>query len=83
MAWGEMATSFFKYASILVALAVGLYATLLGLLATSTFQSHVVYLHAIQMTWFKNLNVPETFGFLKNQVTPFSITTSDSERLHA
>ncbi|KFY32548.1 hypothetical protein V493_00099 [Pseudogymnoascus sp. VKM F-4281 (FW-2241)] len=83
MVLGEMATSFFKYASILVALAVGLYATLLGLLTTSTFQSHVVYLHAIQMTWFKNLNIPETFGFLKNQVTPFSITTSDSERLYA
>lgn len=78
-----MATSFVKYASISVALAVGLYATLLGLLTTSTFQSHVVYLHAIQMTWFKDLNVPKTFGFLKNQVTPFSITTSDSERLYA
>ena len=59
MASGEMAASFFKYASISVALAVGLYATLLGLLTTSTFQSHVVYLNAIQMTWFKNLNVPE------------------------
>ncbi|KFY86380.1 hypothetical protein V498_07530 [Pseudogymnoascus sp. VKM F-4517 (FW-2822)] len=78
-----MATSLFTYASISVALAVGLYATLLGLLTTSTFQSHVVYLHAIQMTWFKDLNVPETFGFLKNQVTPFSITTSDGERLYA
>ncbi|KFY92461.1 hypothetical protein V500_04183 [Pseudogymnoascus sp. VKM F-4518 (FW-2643)] len=79
----EMATYFFKYASILVALVVGLYATLLGLLTTSTFQSNVVYLHAIQMTWFKDLNIPENFGFLKNQVTPFSITTSDSERLYA
>ncbi|KFY27126.1 hypothetical protein V493_03691 [Pseudogymnoascus sp. VKM F-4281 (FW-2241)] len=83
MALGEMATSFFKYASISVALAVGLFATLLGLLTTSTFQSHVVYLHAVQMTWFKDLNIPETFGFLKNQVTPLSITTSDSERLYA
>ncbi|KFY68203.1 hypothetical protein V496_01225, partial [Pseudogymnoascus sp. VKM F-4515 (FW-2607)] len=83
MVLGEMATSFLKYASISVALAVGLYATLLGLLTTSTFQSHVVYLHAIQMTWFKDFNIPETFGFLKNQVTPFSITTSDSERLYA
>lgn len=69
--------------SIPVAVAVGLYAILLGLLTTSTFQSHVVYLHAIQMTWFKDLNVPETFGFLRNQVTPFSINTTDGERLHA
>jgi abhydrolase domain-containing protein 12 len=79
----ELVTSFLKYASISVAVAVGMYATLLGLLATSTFQSHVVYLHAIQMTWFKDLNVPEAFGFLRNQVTPFSIKTSDGERLYA
>ena len=83
MAAGEMAASFFKYASISVAAAIGLYAVLLGLLTTSTFQSHVVYLHAIQMTWFKDLNVPETFGFLRNQVTPFSIKTPDGERLYA
>ncbi|OBT38551.1 hypothetical protein VE00_11127 [Pseudogymnoascus sp. WSF 3629] len=72
-----------KYAFISVAVAAGLYAALLGLLTTSTFQCHVVYLHAIQMTWGKDLNVPETFGFLKNQVTPFSIETSDGKRLYA
>lgn len=83
MTASEIAGSFFKYASIPVAVVVGLYAILLGLLTTSTFQSHVVYLHAIKMTWFKDLNVPETFGFLKNQVTSFSIRTPDGERLHA
>jgi abhydrolase domain-containing protein 12 len=35
------------------------------------------------MTWRKDLNVPETFGFLKNQVTTFSIETSDGEYLYA
>jgi abhydrolase domain-containing protein 12 len=83
MASGETAASVFKYASVSLAVAVGLYATLLGLLTTSTFQSHVVYLHAVQMTWFKDLNVPEDFGFLKNQVTPFTISTSDNESLYA
>lgn len=83
MTAGEMAASVFKYASVLVAIAAALYASLLGLLTTSAFQSHAVYLHAIQMTWFKNLNVPETFGFLKNQATPFSINTSDGECLYA
>jgi abhydrolase domain-containing protein 12 len=83
MATGEIIASFFKFASISVAVAVGLYVTLLGLLTTSTFQSHVVYLHTIQMTWFKDLNIPETFGFLRNQVTPFSIRTSDDEQLYA
>jgi abhydrolase domain-containing protein 12 len=62
----KIAAALFKYASISVAFAFGLYATLLGLLATATFQSDVVYLHAVQMTWFKNLNIPESFGFLKN-----------------
>lgn len=83
MAAGEIVASFFKYAAIVVAVLIGLYATLLALLTTSTFQSHVVYLNAIQMTWFKDLNVPELFGFLKNQVTPFSIKTSDGKRLYA
>ncbi|TVY44422.1 Monoacylglycerol lipase ABHD12 [Lachnellula cervina] len=35
------------------------------------------------MTWFRDLDVPEMFGFLYNQVTPFSITVSDGEALYA
>jgi abhydrolase domain-containing protein 12 len=58
----------YYYTSLAIAIGSGLYVTLLGLLTTSSFQSHVVYLHAIQMTWFKNLNTPEMFGFMKNQV---------------
>lgn len=53
MAAGEIIASFFKYASISVAVAVlvrTLYATLLGLLTMLTFQSHVVCLHDIQMS---------------------------------
>ncbi|KAL4876906.1 Alpha/Beta hydrolase protein [Aspergillus karnatakaensis] len=83
MAADELVGSVFKYAFFSLAATVGLYATLLGLLTTAGFQSHLVYLHAVQMTWFKDLNVPETFGFLKNQVTPFSIKTSDDEQLYA
>ncbi|KAJ5861735.1 uncharacterized protein N7529_009045 [Penicillium soppii] len=79
MTSSEIDGTFFKYASILVAFAVVLYAILLGLLTTSTFQSNVAYLHTIQMAWFKDLNVPEPFGFLKSQVTPFSINTTDGE----
>lgn len=83
MTASQIAASFFEYACIAVASLLGVYAVLLALLTTSTFQSHVVYLHAIQMTWFKDLDVPETFGFRKNQVTPFTIKTPDNERLHA
>ncbi|KAL8815941.1 MAG: hypothetical protein Q9223_004976 [Gallowayella weberi] len=74
---------FLKTGAISAAVAVALYATLLGLLTTSTFQAHVVYLHKIQMTWFKDVNVPESFGFLRNQVTPFSIKSADGGALYA
>lgn len=73
----------FRVASISVALLVGLYAGLLGLLTTSSFQAHVVYLHKIQMTWFKDLDIPETFGFLGNQATPFFIKSSDGGSLYS
>ncbi|KAK6504988.1 hypothetical protein TWF481_006921 [Arthrobotrys musiformis] len=73
-----------KYGSISAATFVGIYACLLGLITNhSFFQGHAVYLHAIQTTWFKDLNVPEAFGFLHNQVTPFSIESSDGESLYA
>jgi abhydrolase domain-containing protein 12 len=75
-----MISSIFKYGSISAAVLVGLYAVIIGLLTTPTFQAHVVYLHKIQMTWFKDLNVPETFGFLKNQVTPFYLETFEGHR---
>lgn len=80
---GEMVATIFKYGVISAAVVVGLYAILLGLLATSTFQTHVVYLHKIQMTWFKDLTVPESFGFMRNQVTPFFLESSDGEKLYA
>ncbi|KAL8650501.1 MAG: hypothetical protein Q9226_005119 [Calogaya cf. arnoldii] len=72
-----------KYATVSAAVAVGLYATLLGLLTRPSFQAHVVYLHKIQMTWFRDLNIPESFGFLRNQVTPFSIKSSGGGALYA
>lgn len=78
-----MISSIFKYASISGAVLAVIYAILLGLLTTATFQAHVVYLHKIQMTWFRDLDVPENFGFLRNQVTPFSIKSSDGESLYA
>ncbi|KAK3173514.1 hypothetical protein OEA41_006844 [Lepraria neglecta] len=77
-----MAYLLFKYASISAAVLVGLYAGLLGLLTTSSFQAHVVYLHKIQMTWFKDLDVPESFGFLRSQ-TPFSIKSPTGGTLYA
>ena len=80
---GNMASLVFRYASISSAVLVGLYAGLLGLLTTSFFQAHVVYLHKMQMTWFKDLNVPERFGFLRGQTTPFAIKSSTGGSLYA
>ena len=59
------------------------YVLLLTALTTPWFQRHVVYLHAIEMTWFKDLDTPEIFGFLHNQVTPFNIQSGDSANLYA
>ena len=80
---GTMAYLLIKYVSVSAAVLVGLYASLLGLLTTSFFQAHVVYLHKIQMTWSKDLNVPEEFGFLRDQTTPFHINSSSGGKLYA
>lgn len=78
-----MVVTLLRYASVLAAILVGLYAVLLGLLTTSFFQANAVYLHKIQMTWFKDLDVPESFGFLRGQTTPFSIESSTGQNLYA
>lgn len=62
---------------------VGLYLTFISLLATSYLQDHVMYLHRVTLTWAQDVNVPEQWGFLQNQVTPFQLKTPDGETLHA
>ena len=79
----QMIWHLLKYALIASASFVGLYSAFLGLLTVQWFQAHVVYLHALQMTWGKDLDQPEIFGFLHNQVTPFNIKSSASEVLYA
>jgi len=71
-----------KHVAIAVSTLAAMYIGLLGLLTTPWFQAHVVYLHAISMTWFKDLNVPEVFGFLHNQVTPLNIQSGAPETLY-
>ena len=83
MMTGPVNQIFLKHVSILAAVLIGLYAALLALLTTPSFQGHVVYLHKLQMTWFKDLDVPEMFGFLRGQTTPFFIQSSMGESLYA
>ncbi len=60
-----------------------LYLVFLACLTFPTIQAHVIYLHRITLTWFQDVNVPEHWGFLRNQVTPFHLITPDGETLHA
>ncbi|KAJ4417722.1 hypothetical protein N0V82_005996 [Gnomoniopsis sp. IMI 355080] len=60
------------------------YLGLLGAMITvPALQAHAIYLHRVTLTWSKDLNVPEQFGFLHNQVIPFRIPTEDHVSLHA
>ena len=64
-------------------ISTGLYLTLLTLLAIPFFQNHIIYLHQVTLTWFQDVNFPERWGFLHNQVTPFFLRTSDNKFIHA
>jgi hypothetical protein len=75
--------SLFRFASVSLASSTTIYSGLLNLLTIPLLQTHVFYLHHVTLTWQKDLNVPESFGFLHNQVTPFSIGTPNREILHA
>jgi abhydrolase domain-containing protein 12 len=60
------------------------YLTILGaMIVVPSLQAHAIYLHRIELTWFKDLNVPEQFGFQHNQAIPFRIATGDGVKLHA
>ncbi|KAI4866089.1 alpha/beta-hydrolase [Hypoxylon rubiginosum] len=60
-----------------------LYAIFLGVLTIPFFQNQIIYLNRMTLTWFQDVNVPEQWGFLHNQVTPFHLPTEDGETLHA
>ena len=54
------------------------------LLCTSTWvQRQLFYAHKVPIWWGQQLDKPERFGFLKNQVIPFYIPTKDGHRLYA
>lgn len=62
---------------------VGVYAAFIVLLTIPTLQDHVIYLHRVTLTWFQDVNTPETWGFLRGQVSVFHLKTPDGETLHA
>ncbi|OIW25541.1 abhydrolase domain-containing protein 12 [Coniochaeta ligniaria NRRL 30616] len=68
---------------IIVGAVIGLYATFVAIVAIPALQNQVVYLNKVTLTWFQDVSVPEQWGFLRNQVTPFTLETVDGESLHA
>jgi len=61
-----------------------LYFSILGALVIApSLQAHAIYLHKVTLTWFKDLNTPEQFGFAHHQVSPFYIPTPDGVNLHS
>ncbi|EFX03779.1 abhydrolase domain containing protein 12 [Grosmannia clavigera kw1407] len=66
-----------------VAGSLSLYCIFLCALTMPVVQDQVVYLNKVRMTWFQDVNIPEQWGFLHNQVTPFHISSSDGESLHS
>ncbi|KAL2133813.1 hypothetical protein VTI74DRAFT_1619 [Chaetomium olivicolor] len=69
--------------SLVVGLPLVLYILFLGLSAIPYFQRNFLYAHKIHTLWWRNINEPEQWGFAKNQVTPFHLTTADNETLYA
>lgn len=85
MALGTVASPLAVLRSVLYAFlaSASAYAVFLALLTVPSLQRQVIYLQSLTQTWGQDLNVPEQWGFLHNQVTPFALDTPDGETLHA
>ncbi|KAJ9643952.1 hypothetical protein H2199_003818 [Coniosporium tulheliwenetii] len=73
----------FKKAYWSLAAAGLLYAVFIACLCNSWVQRHALYAHKLHSGFYHDVSVPESFGFAKNQVTPFNITTPDGETLYS
>lgn len=69
--------------AVALGVTIAIYFSLLSaMIVAPSLQAHAIYLHKITLTWFRDLNVPEQFGFAHHQATPFYISAEDGERLH-
>lgn len=80
-----MGTSIAALKSAVYALAGALatYALFVTILTIPAVQNQVIYLNSVKLTWGLDVNFPEQWGFLRGQVKPFRLKTSDGESLHA
>lgn len=79
---GVAATALSSTASAIAGL-VGSYIVFLAVLTIPYVQTQVIYLNKVTLTWGMDVDYPEQWGFLHNQVTPFNLNTTDGETLHA
>ena len=63
-------------------LSAALYFLFLGLLMIPLLQDHAIYLHSVTLG-SRDVTAAEQWGFLPNQVTPFTLGTPDGITLHA
>jgi abhydrolase domain-containing protein 12 len=61
----------------------GIWGFLLFLCSFTSVQRLIFYAHKAPISRGQQLDKPETFGYLRNQVASFTIPTSDSQRLYA
>ncbi|KAL1391193.1 Alpha/Beta hydrolase protein [Phyllosticta capitalensis] len=59
------------------------YAIFVFCLTNPTIQRHALYANKIVSGWWVEPDKPQAYGFAKNQVTPFNVTTPDGETLYA
>ncbi|KAK4033113.1 Alpha/Beta hydrolase protein [Parachaetomium inaequale] len=69
--------------SLVVGVPLAGYIFFLGLSAVPYLQRNFLYAHKINTLWWGDINKPEQWGFAKNQVTPFHLTTADNQTLYA
>lgn len=63
----------------------GFYAIFILFLINPTFQRHSLYAHKFHTGYYgylHNVSNPESFGFARNQITPFNLSTPDEETLY-
>ena len=72
-----------QFALWAMALTTAIYLIFLAVLTIPFFQNQVIYLNRVVLTWSQDVNIPETWGFMHNMVTPFNLPTPDGETLHA
>ncbi|KAI1174440.1 Alpha/Beta hydrolase protein [Nemania sp. FL0916] len=63
--------------SVTFGLPLGLYAAFLFLAGFPFFQRHFFYAHRLNTLFWHDVNRPEYWGFARNQVTPFTLTSGD------